>query len=602
MAMPWEEYQQQEQGPWADYAQAPETTPAVTMQQAGSRQLPPLWDANVGGVPVRGVFDADAKAYLVGNRQGQAFYIAKDPQGELTLKPYTGKPSAAGTGRENFWAGFGKAAVDTKRGIQQLGALAGNTLGLVDDSTVDQTFANAKEMRERDADLMGTGAGKAGNFSGSVATAYLGGSLVRGAGQGVGHIGKGMAASSPSLSVPVSYAGNAISKAGQAVAAPTSFKQAAAAGAAIGASQPATSGAEKSLQAGVGAAGGVAGQGISKGVSSLARGAKSLRPEVKDLATIARDKWGINVRNDQLVDSPKLNAVASVLEETAGTGATAAKENQQKQFNIALARTIGEASDNPLYAMNQAQKRLSKAFEDTLQNNRVLVDDEFVSGMGEVVRQANKNLKPSEAGIIRNQVDDILSKVDADGRVDGQALYNIKRDLDQIGGRNSNEAIHAIDLKKELLAALNRSLGPDDAAKFTKVRTQYKNLLDLQKLKNRDAAGDISPARLGNSRAEFTDDLEELAAIAKTFLAPKTGNSGTAVRMRSDTNILNIPVRAGELAGGLTVGRLLNAGLESPAIGRVLMEGSRKARAIEPASRAAPLVLPAFLESYLTSR
>lgn len=260
-----------------DEAPAPQPK-AVTMEQARGRSLPATWDVEIGGQPFRGVFDADANAYLVSDRMGQAYYINKDAgTGALGLKPYKGKASAAGTTAENFWAGAGKAAVDTKRGIQQLTKLAGNTLGLVSDEAVDQSFADAKDVSARDADLMDTGAGKAGNFAGNVAAMYVGGGLVRWAGQGVGQVGKALATRAPTLGTATSVAGNTLSNAGRAISAPTNFKQAAASGAAIGAVQPAESMAEKAAQVGMGAGiGGAAAvvlppalRGLSQGVMGI---------------------------------------------------------------------------------------------------------------------------------------------------------------------------------------------------------------------------------------------------------------------------------------------------------------------------------------------
>lgn len=78
-------------------------------------------------------------------------------------------PTDGMSGFDKFAAGVGKSIVDTGRGVGQL-------LGLVSREEVD-------EARKRDAALMDTGAGMAGNISGNLAQALFipGGSTVKGA-------------------------------------------------------------------------------------------------------------------------------------------------------------------------------------------------------------------------------------------------------------------------------------------------------------------------------------------------------------------------------------------------------------------------------------
>lgn len=595
------------------FEDAPAPTPSETMQQAGSRQLPPLWYANVGGVPVRGVFDADAKAYLVANQQGKPFYIAKDPQGELTLKPYTGKPSAAGTGSENFWAGFGKAAVDTKRGIQQLGALVGNTLGVVDNDTVDQTFADAKANQAQDADLMKTKAGLAGNIAGNIGTSVVGGTLIKGAGQGVGQLGKAMVAAdaAPSIGTATMAAGNTIANVGKAITAPQSFKQAAAVGAGIGALQPSTSLADKAKGTALGAAAGLAGQGIAQGVSRAAKGASDvIGDEVKNLAQLARDKWGIAIRGDQVLNSKPVNAVSAALDYIPFSGSGASKNNLQKQFNTALAKSIGETSDNPAFAIKQAEDKLGAEFDRVLQATPVKADDAFTNEMAGIMQNARNEMTDQQFGVMQRQMDNILGKVQAGDVIDAQAAYNIKKGLDRIGKSNdSTLATYATEMKKALMDALNRSLGPEEAAKFAATRGQYSNLMALRKIVPRGAEADISPARLANMKGYMTQDLNELADIAATFLKPRVGDSGTAQRLASMAAVGGgVPAAAMNPAllipAGLGIGaaRGLNKMANSPAATKYLMEGSKRVASVQPIADVAPVALPAFLASYLQSQ
>ena len=102
----------------------------------------------------------------------------KPPSGarkQLEAKMPKGASMGERTGTQNFLAGVGKAAVDTGFGLKQLGAVAGNAVGLVDDSTVSSMAKDAAMRKERDAALMDTGAGMAGNVAGNIGMLAAGG-------------------------------------------------------------------------------------------------------------------------------------------------------------------------------------------------------------------------------------------------------------------------------------------------------------------------------------------------------------------------------------------------------------------------------------------
>lgn len=580
-----------------EFVNEPQAQPAANaMAEVGDRKLPPLWDARVTvdsqEIPVRGVFDQDAKAYLVAGRDGKAYYINKNQDGSLGLKPYSFKPSSLGTTAENIAAGAGKAVVDTKRGIQQLGTLAGNTLGLISDEAVDESFANAAADRERDADLMHSKAGLAGNVAGNIAGLALGGGLIKGAGAGAGKLG-------------LTGAETALKSAGAATVLPKNFKQAATVGAGLGFIQPATSMEDKALQTGIGAAAGTVGQAAAKGLSRATAGASDvISPEVKRLAELARSKWGINLRGDQVVNSKPLNAMSAALDYVPFSGTQGSKMAVQKQFNQALSKSIGQASDNPAYAIKQAETALGSEFDRVLQGTAVRADDALQSDISSIVSNARNEMTDAQFGVLQRQVDNLLGKVGDGDVIDGAAAYNIKKGLDRLGkSSDSTLANYAGEMKTALMDALNRSLGPEEAAKFASTRSQYSNLMAIRKIIPRGAEADISPARLANMRGYMSKDLNELADIAATFLKPRIGDSGTAQRSAALASVpvaLSAPATLGaSVAGGATLGRGLNALMDSPLFVNYLLNGATKAAPIAGPARVAPSVLPAFLESYM---
>lgn len=148
-----------------------------------------------------------------------AFPEEYDPESPEWQKKYG---ALSGSDFQNFRAGWGKAAVDLGRG-------AGQWLGLVSREDV----ANS---RERDQALMGTKAGRGGNFAGSVANA-----------------------------VPAAFVPGANTLAGSAVI-----------GAGLGALQPSVSTGETVGNIGLGAATGPASVLAGRGIAAGYRGTKSL--------------------------------------------------------------------------------------------------------------------------------------------------------------------------------------------------------------------------------------------------------------------------------------------------------------------------------------
>jgi hypothetical protein len=120
-------------------------------------------------------------------------------------------PAAGMSGMEKFAAGAGKAIVDTGRGLGQM-------VGLVSRDDV-------AESRRRDAPLMNTGAGMAGNIGGNVMMA----------------LSPGMALKGASAIPALAGAAPALNAAGTALMAPRTIGGAAALGAGMGAVQPSTS-------------------------------------------------------------------------------------------------------------------------------------------------------------------------------------------------------------------------------------------------------------------------------------------------------------------------------------------------------------------------
>lgn len=343
-------------------------------------------------------------------------------------------------------------------------------------------------------------------------------------------------------------------------------------------------------------------------VGNAARGAgRALRggevsPEVATLAQKA-STMGIDVPADRVVNSKPLNALAASLEYMPFSGRTATVDKMQGQLNRAVSRTFGQDSDNVTMALRKAQGDLGSKFDEVLQNNAVKVDEPFTKELADHAQRAASELESGQASIILKQIDEIMGKA-PNGQIDGQAAYNIKKTLDRIGQRNSPEAWYAGDLKKSLMGALNRSLKPEDAAEFAKVRQQYGTMLDLKKMAQNGADGDISIARLANMKNIGNPELQGLADISAQFLKSRESSHGAMQRLMlgglgaagAGSGFVS-PLLFG---GAMAAGRGANAALNSNALRGMLLRapsqgGGLLSQGAERANKVLPLLAPQLI-------
>ena len=305
----------------------------------------------------------------------------------------------------------------------------------------------------------------------------------------------------------------------------------------------------------IGAAADAAGRSVRSGLT-----AGGATPEVAALANRAQE-LGINIPADRIVNSRPLNAMASGLNYVPFSGRAAVESGMNSQMNQALSRTFGQDSSNVTGALRKADSDLGGKFDSVLQNNNVAVDKTFFEGVTNVVNKAERELGSADLKPIASYADEIFEK-GASGQIDGQAAYNIKRNLDRIGRGNTPAAYHALELKGELMGALNRSLGPDEAAAFAQTRQQYGNMLSLQKLAKNGVDGELSAARIANMPNINNQPLQEIADIAAQFIKPREGWHGAAQRAGVGAAAAFIGGVPGVMAG-VGLGRATNMTLNS---------------------------------------
>jgi hypothetical protein len=313
--------------------------------------------------------------------------------------------------------------------------------------------------------------------------------------------------------------------------------------------------------------------GIGKYVGGKMAG--TVKPEVQALAQKAQ-ALGIDIPADRIFDSKPMNALAVGLDYVPFSGRAAAMEAMDETGKRAVSRTFGQESSNIKVALAAAAKELGTKFEKALSETNVKLTPKFEKAMQDVAAEAEKTLVPAEAQLIRNQIDDIVSKAipDESGNVEmvieGQAAYNIKKTLDKLAKRSTNEAKSASDLRGALYDALNESMGPEQAAAFAKTRSQYGNMKEVEKLAQNGADGDVSWARVGNMKNAKSKELRDIADISAQFLKAKESAHGGS--QRAAGAMLGWGAAGGSLlglVGPTVVGRAINGALSSNELKRI---------------------------------
>lgn len=312
---------------------------------------------------------------------------------------------------------------------------------------------------------------------------------------------------------------------------------------------------------------GMAGRAIGK----VAAGTGGL-PEVKALASRAKE-LGIDIPADRIANSQPLNALASSLNYVPMSGRAGTEQRMINQVKTAVSRTFGESTDNITQGLRSAHEKLGGEFERVLSTHNIALDKPFLDDLARHTTQTMDELgKSTESQVILKQIKRI-KEMGKSGTIGGQAAYNIKKTLDRIGKKTTPDAHYAIDVKRSLMEALNRSLPAEEAAGFALTRQRYGNMLEIDKLAQNGAEGDISIARLAGLPHLNNPDLKEIADITSQFIKAREGAHGSAQRVFLGGASVATPATWPYLAAGIAAGRTTNALLNSNAM-RNLVTGT----------------------------
>ncbi len=472
---------------------------------------------------------------------------------------YSTNPTEGMSGTDKFLAGAGKGMTDIVRG-------AGQILGLEDQQSVD-------ESKSRDAALMQTGAGMAGNVVGQTA------------------------ATLPAMLIP-----GANTVAGGA-----------AIGAATGALQPTSGDESRTKNVLEGGAGGTIGSAVVNGLG------RALNPQTSAAVKKIMDS-GVTPTPGQILGGAwaKLESAAQSIP-FVGDGIKNAKTRAVHEFNSSVINKalspIGETVKEIGHeGMVRARDAVSNAYDAAI--DLVPIVDFGPKGAGTAVAKAGetapgsfwstidnikemgKTLKPEHQKqletIIKN---DLIDKVTPAGTLSGESTKQVQSEFARNArnfrkgnpGRDDLQIADALDAVSSAIKGKVAEANPIAAEMIRKADASHAMLLRVEEAAKAGGAveGIFTPAQFGNAVKKLDPSLrkkavgqgkalmQDMATNARTVLGETLPNSGTADRLMSSELLM----------GGLGTGALL--GHPAPLAGALVARGAYT----EPAQKAIAAIL-----------
>ncbi len=306
---------------------------------------------------------------------------------------------------------------------------------------------------------------------------------------------------------------------------------------------------ERAARAAMGYAGGKVGQAVGAGASRMfGPQSASALPKLADefFPQAAGNKWNIPLSVGQAGQSRPAQIMESVVSNLPGGAGVMgqARDATYGAFNRAIGHTFGEdtAKLTP-EVLGAARQRAGGEIGDIAARNSMKIDEPFFNESLRIAQRAKTELTPEQAGVVVRQLDNIWRDGGKDMQLPGTLYKAYDSSLGALS-KSSGGTLGSVlgDLRSTLRGAMDRSISPEDAAKWATARRQYLNLNTVANASKNAAGGfedGVSPARLlqqvhaDQSTAKFGsgNDLAELAQWAKKTLPEKIPNSGTAQRL-----------------------------------------------------------------------
>lgn len=282
--------------------------------------------------------------------------------------------------------------------------------------------------------------------------------------------------------------------------------------------------------------GGGVGLGLPVAGAALNKAVGAIIPKIDDavapLVKRAKD-FGISLRADQIAPTRARNTMQKVSQSLPFSGVDDFERTQRQQWTKAVARTIGQDSDD---LSPEVIKKFLKETGETYDN--VLKGKEFNftrldKGMiDNIIIDAESTLDEGLAKVVRKNAEGLLKDLSVDG-VKGEKLSSIRSELLKRSTRAQGGAKEYLSDLVELVDDIVEDELPEAAANSLRdVRRKYRNFKTLEPLLEK---GEINPTQLmqkvatsryiKSSRSSVgDDDLVDLARIGKELLVKKGGS------------------------------------------------------------------------------
>lgn len=273
----------------------------------------------------------------------------------------------------------------------------------------------------------------------------------------------------------------------------------------------------------------------------------SVTPERQAAVDYLRSE-GVNPTAGQITGSRNLLARES---ELGGARAADIMNEQARAFTDAAMRRAGGSGLADEAGMSAIHNRLSQGFRDVSSRNTMQADAPMLQDMVDTLIEYNRVLPSEQKTVLGNIASDIGERIrSGGGRLSGNDYQSIRSDLGKRAhnSRLSNPELSQAyrGLRDSLDNAMSRSVSPEDAATWARLRKEYGNMKVLEKAATgggeKAALGTISPARLRQSAvsgrqgqyARGTGDFDQLARSGSAVLSAFP-DSGTATRLNART-------------------------------------------------------------------
>lgn len=448
----------------------------------------------------------------------------------------------AKSGRD-FALGMAQNVVEGGPGGQIASAVASRLGGSVPNPVADYLTNEVTSTRPADRALTDTREGMAGNVVGTVAQAFVPGSLTAKAAQLPGKARLGVAALT---------------------------------GGAYGDLMPVAEGESRALNVGVGAAMGGVGQKVGDAIAaSGAKAAAAITPELRKVYDYAKSK-GIQLSPAQLADSGFVKRLSHMLDRLPFSGANARNAQQQEAGNAALAALIGQKKAGMVNqsVMAEAAEKLGKKFDQVFARGSK-VDDQALGEFTALQQEADAQLDETARRAVSGWMERIKTQA-KDGYLPPHALQSLDQQIRKAmtGGGDRQNIAQAF--REALHENFSRNAHPGLAKQWQAIRRQYAAMKTLEPVVARNPEGvplqqlqgAINSTKRGRTaRARGRDgEMGLLASVGQRIKGPST--SGTAENLQAAGMgmgaIANLPLTLGTLGlGGLGARALNSKGLAS---------------------------------------